>query len=258
MPRQQRQKSESGIYHVMLRGINRLQLFYDDDDKLAFIERLAKYKEQCGFSLLAWCVMGNHIHLLIEEGKIELSVVMKKLELSYANYYCAKYDWKGYLFQDRFKSKPVNSDSYLLAVIRYIHRNPLEIGKPISSWTSYNDYLTSKGITDTAMVLAMLEPDEKNHSAAFMEFIDSPCEHSYSYVDSASSKQISDEKAFVLILEISGLSAPFELCRMEKETRNLIISKLRGAGLSIRQIARLTGIGRSIVEAARPGKQMNA
>jgi REP element-mobilizing transposase RayT len=254
MPRQQRQKSESGIYHVMLRGINRLQLFYDDDDRLAFVERLARYKEQCGFSLLAWCLMGNHVHLLIEEGKTELSAVMKKLELSYANYYSTKYDWKGYLYLDRFQSKPVDSDNYLLAVIRYIHRNPLEVGKAVSFWTSYNDYITSLGITDTAMVLEMLEPDKKKQREAFVELIDSQSEHSFSFVDSINSKQISDEKALALILEISGLSAPFELYQIEKENRDFIISKLRGAGLSIRQIARLTGIGRSIVEMARPRK----
>jgi len=57
MPRQAREKSESGLYHVMLRGINRAQLFYDDDDRIAFLDRLARYKENCGFSLLAWCLI---------------------------------------------------------------------------------------------------------------------------------------------------------------------------------------------------------
>ncbi len=110
MPRAARVISESDIYHVMLRSINRMQLFYDDDDRHEFIERLIRYKERFKFSLLAWSLMGNHVHLLIKSQKADLSSIMKRLALSYSHYYRAKYDWQGYLFQDRYRSEPVEDD----------------------------------------------------------------------------------------------------------------------------------------------------
>ena len=83
MPRQARRKSESGLHHVMVRGINQTQRFYDDEDRRAFMERLRRYKLECGFMLHAWCLMGNHVHLLVEEGRIDLSSMMKKILLSH-------------------------------------------------------------------------------------------------------------------------------------------------------------------------------
>ena len=67
MPRQARRKSESGIYHIMLRGINRQQIFEDEEDSFHFLETLSKYKEQCGYEIYGYCLMGNHINILIRE-----------------------------------------------------------------------------------------------------------------------------------------------------------------------------------------------
>ena len=64
MPRQSRKKSKSGIYHIVLRGINRQQIFEDAEDRARFLETLANYKNLCGYTLYAYCLMGNHIHLL--------------------------------------------------------------------------------------------------------------------------------------------------------------------------------------------------
>ena len=83
MPRQARKKSESGIYHVMLRGINKQQIFEDEEDRLKFLDTLAQYKEQCGYSIYAYCLMGNHIHLLIKEGEEKLPIVFKRIAGSF-------------------------------------------------------------------------------------------------------------------------------------------------------------------------------
>ena len=125
----------------MVRGINQTQLFYGDEDRRAFMERLRRYKLECGFMLHAWCLMGNHVHLLVEEGRIDLSSMMKKILLSYSHYFNRKYDRRGYLFQDRYKSKPIEGDEYLLSVVRYIHRNPLEVGQTTAYWTSFDEYM---------------------------------------------------------------------------------------------------------------------
>jgi len=252
MPRVARVMSESGFYHVMLRGINRMQLFYDDDDRREFIDRLTRYKDECGLSLIAWCLMGNHVHLLVRVGGIELSHVMKRLELSYSNYYRSKYDWKGYLFQDRYRSEPINDDSYLLAAVRYIHKNPLEAGEPITSWTSHNDYLDKSGITETEMVLGMFSSDAEKARSAFREFIEASDDDSSSFLGQNNKTHISDKDAIEAILSVGGFSVCSDLCLMEKASRNKAIATLRRQGLSIRQISRLTGIGRNIVQSAKP------
>ncbi len=252
MPRQAREVSESGFYHVMLRGINRMQLFYDDDDRREFLIRLTRYKSECDFGLLAWCLMGNHVHLLVKVGTSDLSVIMKKLELSYSHYYASKYDWRGYLFQGRYKSKPIDEDRYLLAVVRYIHRNPLEAGMPMNLWTSYDDYLTSSESTDTSLVLGMLSADTEKARFHFKEFMDGFKDEDFSFLDNENPKSIPDREAIQMILKTGRLVVCSDLGLLEKERRDEVIAILRRKGLSIRQISRLTGIGRNIIQVANP------
>lgn len=252
MPRQMRSKSESGIYHVMIRGISQMQLFYDEEDRARFIGTLSRYKEECGFALLAWCLMGNHVHLLVKESEVKLPVFMKKIELSYSHYFNTRYGRRGYLFQDRYKSKPVDSDEYLLSVVRYIHRNPLEIGKPITSWTSYEEYLGSPYITDISVVLSILGENVVQARHVFTSLVDAPNAAEPFFLGEESSQRISDSAAIELILELSGLLACTDVCQVGRDERNRVISELRSQGLSVRQISRLTGIGRGIVAAAKP------
>lgn len=104
MPRSARLKSESGMYHIIMRGINRQILFWDEKDFIRFIQTLEKYKNICEFNLYAYCLMDNHLHLLLREGKEPLETVMRRICGSYVFWYNKKYDRIGYLFQDRFKS----------------------------------------------------------------------------------------------------------------------------------------------------------
>ncbi|WP_236905052.1 transposase [Clostridium formicaceticum] len=124
MPREAREKSETRIYHIIIRGANRQEIFHDDEDRIRFLETFEKYKNNTKMKVHGWCLMGNHAHLLLEEGSEELSVTMKRIGVSYVWYYNWKYKTTGHLFQDRFKSEKVEKDDYLLTVIRYIHQNP--------------------------------------------------------------------------------------------------------------------------------------
>ena len=112
----------------MLRGINQQQIFEDEEDNLRFLETLFKYKQQCGYEIYAYCLMGNHVHILLKEGKEDLTLVLKRIAGSYVYWYNWKYHRSGHLFQDRFKSEPVENDIYFLTVIRYIHQNPVKAG----------------------------------------------------------------------------------------------------------------------------------
>ena len=109
----------------MLRGINRQQIFEDAEDCHKFLTILTEYKAQCGYSIYAYCLMGNHIHLLLKEGTESLEQVFKRVCGKFVYWYNAKYQRTGHLFQDRFKSEPVDTEAYLQTVIRYIHQNPV-------------------------------------------------------------------------------------------------------------------------------------
>ena len=124
MPRQPREKSESGIYHIMLRGINQQVIFEDYEDYSKFIETIETYKAVSGYKVFAYCLMSNHIHILLKVEKEDLDLIMKRIAGSYVYWYNWKYYRKGHLFQDRFKSEPVEDDEHFLTVLRYIHQNP--------------------------------------------------------------------------------------------------------------------------------------
>lgn len=110
MPRQARKKSDSGIYHIMMRGINRQIIFQDEEDYSKFLQTLERYKEKSGYKIYAYCLMGNHIHLLLKVDIEPLGQLMRRLCGSYVYWYNRKYQRIGYLFQDRFKSEVVEND----------------------------------------------------------------------------------------------------------------------------------------------------
>jgi len=123
-----REKSGSGIYHIMLRGINQQDIFEDDEDRQRFIKTLGRVKKETDIEIFAYCLMNNHIHLLIKEKNDEVSKIIKKIGTSYVYYFNWKNERSGHLFQDRYKSEVVESDEYLYTVIRYIHHNPVKAG----------------------------------------------------------------------------------------------------------------------------------
>ena len=111
-----------------MRGINRQNIFNEDEDSYKFIQTLKDYQKISGYNIYAYCLMGNHIHLLLQIGTEPLAQVMRRICGKYVYWYNQKYERAGYLFQDRFKSEPVEDDLYLLVVMRYIHQNPLKVG----------------------------------------------------------------------------------------------------------------------------------
>lgn len=145
MARSLRKKSSTGIYHVMLRGINGQPIFDEEEDRYRLLSTFYRYKRVSGFQLFAYCFMENHIHLLIQENEETISQVVKRVSASYVYWYNRKYERSGYLFQGRFLSEVVENDSYFLTVLRYIHQNPVKAGlqKRVEDyqWTSYHCYL---------------------------------------------------------------------------------------------------------------------
>ena len=244
MPRQARKPSSTGIYHIMLRGINRQQIFEDIEDRERFIETLFNYKEVCGYSIYAYCLMGNHIHILIKEGQESLNQVFKRIAGSYVYWYNWKYHRCGHLFQDRFKSEPVEDNGYLLTVLRYIHQNPVKakLCKRAEEYTysSMRDYLGRPYLTDTEFVLSVLPADQ------FIEYHQQ--ENNDKCLEIDEQFRLTDDEAKALILKISKCRNVTDFQQLDIKKRNVYIHKLHEKGLSIRQISRLTGVTKKTVE----------
>ncbi len=130
MPRGPRIAFENAFYHVFNRGIAYQKIFIDDSDYIKFLKRLEDLNNVNGYdhSIYSYVLMPNHFHLLIQTKKTPLAKVMSSLLTSYSMYFNRKYKRIGTLFQNRFKSKLCDKDSYFLGASRYIHLNPVEAG----------------------------------------------------------------------------------------------------------------------------------
>ena len=139
MPRKARLDAPGALHHIMVRGINKTNIFIDDQDKARFLERLEKAVTEGKCSIYAWALMDNHIHLLFKSGAQGISAVMRKLLTWYAQYFNRRYNRTGHLFQNRYKSILCDEENYLLALIRYIHLNPVraQIVKTIDELDQY-------------------------------------------------------------------------------------------------------------------------
>ena len=125
MPRQARLDVPGALHHVMVRGIDMSKIFRDDEDKARFLERLGHNVEAGKSTVYAWVLMDNHVHILFKSGKDGISTVMRKLLTWYAQYFNRRHRRTGHLFENRYKSILCDEDNYLLALIRYIHLNPV-------------------------------------------------------------------------------------------------------------------------------------
>lgn len=126
MPRAGRICIEEGVFHIMARGNNKQLVFHNERDFIMYKETLSRLKDEQPFKLYHYCLMSNHVHMVIETNEnTELSKLMKRINLSYYHYYKKQYGYSGHFWQGRFKSLLIEKDSYLLACGFYIERNPM-------------------------------------------------------------------------------------------------------------------------------------
>ncbi|MGB4438093.1 MAG: transposase [Sedimentibacter sp.] len=244
MPRTARHKSESGIYHVMLRGIDKRNIFLKPNDYEKFIESIIKAKEKVKFFVYAYCLMTNHVHILVKQDNEDIGDTVRRIAVSYAQYHNNKYGRTGHLFQNRFRSEAVDNDQYFLTVIRYIHQNPLKAGiiKNIGDykWSSYNEYINNNEcIVDSEFVLSYFK--------SIKEFINYHNEINEDVcLDYNQKKRWADEELKEFILTYPNISY---LQKLDKKTRDTIIKNIKeDTGASNRQLARVLKIGRGILD----------
>lgn len=254
MARQAREKSESGIYHILLRGINRQIIFEDSEDKFKFLECLSNYKTVCGYELYGYCLMDNHVHLLIRESKEDIGVIMKRIGVRYVAWYNRKYSRCGHLFQDRFQSEPVEDESYLLVVLRYIHQNPVKAGivNDIADYwsSSYCEYNNTSRLIDSEYILGMLSNDKEQARKRYIEFMNDTAEND-KCLEYEEQIALRDEEVRALIKKSANVNTAVEIQAMQKSQRDVLLREIKKIqGISTRQIARLIGISQSVVARA--------
>lgn len=253
MARTPRQISETGVYHIILRGINKENIFLDTYDKQKMIKELKRTKEKYKYDIYAYCIMTNHIHLLLKDNQSNMSTAIQSFAVSYSSYFNKKYNRTGHLFQNRFKSKCVESESYLLNVQRYIHKNPEKAGickMEDYYWSSYKEYIEKSDLIDTKKILSLFSENKKEAIKSFKIF--NTKENINSQIDDFSEYEIisklTDEEAKATIEEYLNIKDITKIKNYNFKIRNEMIRELKGMrGTSNRQLSRIIGIDHKII-----------
>ena len=254
MPRQQRIRSKSGYYHIMLRGNERKNIFNSDEDKERFLETLCERKQGNRFYLQAFCLMNNHVHLMLSEGVEDVARIMKRITVSYVFYFNQKYKRVGHLFQDRFKSEVVEQNSYALSLARYIHQNPVKAGFVEKAadykWSSYDCYLNENNdyvkILDTESILSIFSEERKDAVREFERFMNEESEECFIDLE----EEVMDEEVAKELFEKMLIEQRLENKNEVKEqfSDSSMIKEFRAkSNLSIRKIAAITGLNKDKV-----------
>ncbi|MDO9536683.1 MAG: transposase [Bacillota bacterium] len=254
MPRIARRKSESGIYHIIIRGTNRQEVFHDDEDCIRYLDTIARYKTEVGFRVYGWCLMGNHIHLLLKDGEEEIANIMKRIGVSFVSYYNCKYNTTGHLFQDRFKSEAIEQDKYLLTVVRYIHQNPVKAGivkRPADwKWSSCSEYygenVYHSELLDNELVLGLFSGNRDTAIEWFKKF--NEAENKDICMDDSGIVRLTDEKAREEIKKAISPLGIVEIKSLSINERKELLSRIKIIkGVRQRQAARILGISQNLI-----------
>ncbi len=230
----------------MLRGVNRQNIFMDDEDRSCFMGVLRRCKELSGFRLHAFALMSNHVHLLIEPGNESLGTIFRRVGTRYAVWFNRKYERTGHLFQNRYISENVETDLYFMTVLRYILQNPMKAGlekKPGTyRWSSYLAYQKGVGaITDTEYTTMLFGGRETLVRYLIQENDDHVMdEENYDW-------RLRDDAAKETVLRITQCDSVFAFQQLDPNRQKEYARMLYQESLSMGQIARLTGMSKPTV-----------
>ena len=246
MSRRNRQLSESGYYHVVLRGVGKMILFEGRSDYQAFLKLLANHAAKHGAAIIAYCLMSNHIHLVLRDDERNLSTLIHGMATAYAKRFNEQNCHVGHVFQSRFFSLPIDSDERLLEAVRYVHQNPYKAGVDTIEdyeWSSYREYVRRPKLVETGTIKGMLKSID-----AFVRFMHEP---GSSYrLPTIEKVKLNDQDAALLMHEVLNRTEIQALSGDSRSERDTALRKLRDAGIGIAQAARITGIGRNVVSRA--------
>lgn len=256
MPRRERQKSSTKVYHVILRGNAKQDIFFDKQDYEKFMKGICNTKEKYEYKLYVYCLMTNHIHLVIYDENDKLSKILQSLTITYSTYFNKKYERVGHLFQNRFLSKNVETREYFMQLCRYIHQNPCKAGiSKINSygWSSYKEYIIKPKIIDTQPIMQFFGENAQEAKMNFIKFHDIIIENKYAsdLLEYEIREKLTDEETKRYIENILGMENISDLKKLEIKQRNNKLKELKKIkGTSMIQIARIVGVSAKMIERA--------
>ena len=259
MPRQARMKGEFSTYHIIQRGNDKKEIFLSDIDKRKFIGIMEKMKDKYNFIIYAYCLMDNHIHLLINDNGNDISKLIKSINVSYVVYFNRRYKRCGHLFQNRFISDIIAEDTHLLEVSKYIHNNPVK-AKMVQApedycWSSFYAYLNNlSDIVDVDTILGHISNIRNRAISEYKRYVtlqEDYTNYTLSSLLSTPEGFMKENGKFIATIEealvefnrlLLEQNIPKEECLRNKEKRNEIIRYLRkNSSLTLKELGFLLG-----------------
>ena len=241
-------RTVTGFYHVCARGMGKLLIFEGDEDRWEFLELMRECCREESVTVIAWCLMGNHVHLVLADYEDRMSAAMHRLLLTYARRFNKRAGRTGHLFQNRFDRRSLDTDWQVMEAIRSVHADPQEAGIALIErypWSSFAEYLRvydndmTRGFSDPSCVLELFVSAE-----GFIVYsLSTPDGGEPALGDMKETEwerhAFADKLAKRLGVPLNGVkTAP-------PAQRDTVIVGLYNAGFTVRQIERYTGIGKS-------------
>ena len=237
--------SESGVYHILFRGVNQQNIFEETADFEKLKDAISFVKQEMNFEIYAYCFMSNHVHIVLKERNIgDISLIMKRILTKYARWYNIKYGRSGALIANRYKSVPVEVDEYFLQLIRYVHQNPIKAGivDELGAYphSSYIEYINDADLTNTAFLFEMIS---KNEFINYHKEIDN---FEFRVTDS---KKKSDEDVLMFLKKHYNIDNAKSIAKLPKTERDRILADLKKI-FPVRQLQRISGVSRGVITKA--------
>lgn len=254
MPRKRREKSPIGLYHIVLRGMNQQVLFESNADFERMISHINKAKNLVPFELHAYCLMSNHVHLLIEAEYEDVPMMVHNIKTTYARKYNIKVSRTGSLFESRYGSKAIYTLRQYRNTVRYIHQNPFkakiiyieELHK--YKWSSMMAFHNKESeLILESTINRVLEQFTNDDFYEFHLYVTEEDAFEYYF------QRLSDQDAQNVIMKVleGRIEHLKDLQKMDIKERNEILIEIKQLGLPANQIARLTGLGRNTIQRAK-------
>ena len=249
MPRHARTLSQTQTYHIVIKGADSQLLFITQSDYLKYLEILNYYKHECAFQIFAFCLMPNHVHLLIQHSaKANLETIFRRINTTYNSWFNCKYNRTGFLQDGRYFSEPVNDEHYLFNVLQYIHHNPVKAGLEQTLgttylWNSIHEYFNnSPTITDISFFLNLIGGREQ-----FLKFCHTAPKENCADIHNFR-RRLPDDVALEYLKNECNCNCPADFQKFSMLKQKEYLCLLHDKGISIRQLNRLTGLSKGVIE----------
>lgn len=239
--------SKSGYYHIVVRSAGQIALFEDDADRRRYLKLLKAARDATGARIIAWVLMTNHVHLVVDFGDRPdaISDFMFRLDSPYSRYFNAKTGRAGTLFEGNFWSKPIVNDAQLITTVYYVHMNPEAAGiAPMRDyhWSSYQEYAGLNWVVDTSVMLDLFGSFE-----AFDAYGGAPADVVRDPTRDTFDSHAQDGDVLAYAMELADVNTSNELRLLPRHRRDELIRRLSSQGVKGKVIARTLGIGPATV-----------